>query len=860
MSSQKSKSSLRRISIASTTPTDTPQDTAHQHPLSPRVTVLNPTPNLTLKLAHPPSYLEKRHPGATQLTQVPEKPQRISPSDILKDPSLLFKLKQRPLKTMSTTASQHGGDTAWETQSHTTAGGTDPTLATLDSYTAIAGLFKMYEGMETGDFPSNRRIRRFLAVCEGLISQWMSDLEPGQEVGEMEATGKPKELSEDGKKVVECLQKSLKRMDEFVTEKNQGELIQNMVANLRMAVAKDREFRTDEGEGQDKDEKEFDMATEQETGVFKATMELIKMFGSMTMNPSGSRNFIVVMQVLYDLFFAKEGETPPAETPEPTPQAEPAPQGGSSSSSSSSQGDVGEAANISPPQLPPKAAPTDTKKAAPSTSAAAATSATLTATQATSVLNTFLLPLLTRKKTKLSSVLTDVQAKRHAAPEAPAPAAAAPAAEGEWDATAEPAPALAHMAVVETAETSLVHILDALASTHDTDAVALQTQMCKMLECVKVLFAFGQTMLQDEDVSPGFGNIEILAALVVKFTHRFAPEPLVTQVSRSVQDLVKHVAQNLFAIHGNLITGTLDFLLHAFQHPGAFLQDIPALHKTVQELRGAVEAIESLPVNDADDANETLGGKVGDLWDGLNAIWVEVKKNDWVVAVQGDSKEWYQALFADEEGSMTLKQSLWKDFTQLVLPAILVDFKKIRIPELTYSDENVFVKFENMDIDVESMLPSVCQVKLANGIMFGFDDQLDTEYTTSCTVKFFQMHVAMKEVPFEFRKTTLFKLSEKGLMDVNIVDQGITIAINMDLDLTPSGPKTITGNTVNVSVEGVKLHVTSTKSDILYKVFEKAMATKLSDAIRKGLEEQLTKEVEKWDVPLTKMKKMYGGE
>ncbi|KAI9343213.1 hypothetical protein BDR26DRAFT_858729 [Obelidium mucronatum] len=413
----------------------------------------------------------------------------------------------------------------------------------------------------------------------------------------------------------------------------------------------------------------------------------------------------------------------------------------------------------------------------------------------------------------------------------------------------------------DAAATDLVNILRAIWSNEkDSESLQAREQMVKLLESVEVLYMFGEHFLDDEE-TPGRGNLEIALDLGLKFIQRFIDEPI-GPLKTHLSQVLPLFAINVLPKHGPCILNTLQCLQDAFSSPNLALNHPEKLHALASDFRAMVATLYEIPLPQSENknqflSNDSVGHEIELVSEWVYAVWEHVEKDDFVLGLSKDGAEWWNALFVDEKGAVAVKISLWRDFTKLVLPSLLVDFKTLTIPHLSYFDETIRFELENVVVDVEATLPNLCQLKVENGVLFGFNNDVDVEYTHGVAIKFFQIHLQMIEIPFKAHRSGFMKMSDEGLMDVTITNRGISVSVQLEIDSATDNPKTMVVNTVNVDIQDMQLKIYGTKNDTAYHALEATIAARVAEALKESIQMELKAVIEKWDGPMTKVKRMY---
>ncbi|KAI9343233.1 hypothetical protein BDR26DRAFT_858756 [Obelidium mucronatum] len=829
-----------------------------QHPPHAKVSFFHPNPHLSVSLQHPPSFGQKstaKPKGGNTL---------ISPSELLQNPSLIHphsnnnnNIHQHP-STPKNRRHHHQPVSQIPPAPPSSATDNDPSnpdfYTSLDSFTLIS---KLTEMIDSSTLPSNSRILKLISMTKNFIDQVNESGHSDQSQKAKrssfagEAADNSSTVSDDGARVVECFKRSLQRLEEFVITKNEGELLQNVFSNLKIATEKES---ARQHESIPSVEHADDGASVKKKDVVHAFKDLLKLAAQVLLSKSATELMVNVLRIVYDVLFGSAVRDDDNSTKELRAATPSAPGSSISSVSSTSQhANVKEEDIIAESKdkkqgLKPR---NEDKKQQSAIAVPHAVLADIVKVLASHFLppNLFKRPL---EKTSENSDEPPIKAKPVTPLSKTLAAIESRDIDEKNDVTTAPAQ-------------DLINILTTMANAeNDAECDQLKEQMTTLLESVEILYIFANHFLDDKlnaEETPGRGNLIIAIDLFLKFLQRFVTTSI-NPLKNSLVQLTSLMTTDIIPKHRPIILHTLQCLRESFSNPELAVNQPDQLHQTASDFRQMVFDFNSVPLPPPVGETKYLssgsvGEEIGMVAGVVKNVWKEAGENEFIRAVALDGVEWWKALFVDEEGAVVIKLSLWKDFTNLVLPAILVDFKTLTFPKLSYTDDKIKFDLENVIIDVEAMMPNLCQMRLETGVLFGFSKRVAVEYTHGITVKLFQIHSNMVGIPFRARRSGCMRMSEEGFMDVSVANRGITVSVHLELDSRVTSSKTVTVNDVKVEVEDVMLRIYGTKNDAVYRAFEKSIAKKVVEAIKQSVEHELKSVISKWDAPMTKLKQAY---
>ncbi|KAJ3007691.1 UNVERIFIED_CONTAM: hypothetical protein HDU68_003389 [Siphonaria sp. JEL0065] len=849
--------------------TATPPATDHQsQQQGKRVSVLHPNPHLSVSLQHPPTFAEKiagsSSASSTQDGSSSKQDHLIHPSHILLNPSMLTHSppthhekhhhhESNPLMAPQSTQQHRPSQ-----QQHPPTTAED--FSGMDSFTLLSKLAEMFENGTSGGFPSNRKILQLIKMTWHWI-YLLEESRQSQEDGGNIAVGG---CSQDGLEVFECLKQSLTRVQEFIVVKNEGELLQNVVMNLQIAVAKDGEMRAEIGArantapGQVLESgSNGDGMQVKKDDVVQAFKDLLTLMVQLLINKNAMERLVQMLRIMYSMLIGPVATHKSADDSSATPSVA-ASSSQDTINAASQNGSVEEeifsgcATHKDTPKEP-------TEKPKPLKSTIAVPREALG--DVFRVLAPHLLPQNVIKGAMTASAPKNTPS-------------------GKISSKSSLAQTLSTIEsrVLESNEKTstndngtpaqdFIEVLTALwNSEKDADSIQLREQMVKLLKSVEILYRFGEHFFKvtvNAEETPGRGNLVIAIDLGLKFLQRFVKTPI-TPLKNALIHLNSLLITDIIPNHGPCIYNMFQHLKDAFISSDLALSHPEKLHKVAFEFRNMVDSIDSgyLPAGAESDGESELvsdgsvGIEVSTVTGVVKNVWEDVRKDDFLLGVSEDGGKWWNALFVDGDGGAVVKLSLWRDFSTILLPAILVDFKTLEIPKLEYTENKYKFELENLEINFKGMLPSLCKIKVENEVFFGFDKQVAVEYSQGVIVELFQMCIQMDQIPFKAERSGCIRLAEEGFMDVLAENRGITLAVHVALDSNATSANTILVKSVNVMVQDLEIRIYGTRNDAIYRVFEKAMAKKVSKAIKESVEQELKVVIEKWDGTLTQVKKL----
>ncbi|KAI9003864.1 hypothetical protein DFJ74DRAFT_693907 [Hyaloraphidium curvatum] len=205
-------------------------------------------------------------------------------------------------------------------------------------------------------------------------------------------------------------------------------------------------------------------------------------------------------------------------------------------------------------------------------------------------------------------------------------------------------------------------------------------------------------------------------------------------------------------------------------------------------------------------------------------------------------KQLVNNFFFDQEGRLTFKDELARDFATVLLPIIVSQVRYIPIPRIEHNDENIHIIVENIILTSDNFLPNVMEIKLKNAAVVGLRSELASTASTSVTLNFYQIYADIRDVPFYFRKKTGFpRLSDHGVANIYLGGQGMSIILKLGMDLT-STQRTLWIRKCKTYVDDLRIEIRESRHDPLYR----AAAPIIDGAVRKAIQTTVETQLRDW--------------
>lgn len=234
------------------------------------------------------------------------------------------------------------------------------------------------------------------------------------------------------------------------------------------------------------------------------------------------------------------------------------------------------------------------------------------------------------------------------------------------------------------------------------------------------------------------------------------------------------------------------------------------------------------------------------LWDQLSN-WFKAFHEDELNRQFGDDwKRLTQHLVYDEDGKFTFKPHLWNDIRRVILPAAIRNIGYIPIPRAELIDEKLDLTVEGVTLSGPNLFPNVVNFESVNKFKFSPFDSIPDKSYHRIHIGMSQIQADIKDVRFAFRKKSGFpKISDRGLADVTIARQGITVAV--EIETVDRRDSFFRVRSVNTSIDQLSFKIRESKHDLLYKFIKPAAVKIIKQAITQAVESSIRSGLEYLD-------------
>ncbi|KAJ3049189.1 hypothetical protein HK097_009795 [Rhizophlyctis rosea] len=213
-----------------------------------------------------------------------------------------------------------------------------------------------------------------------------------------------------------------------------------------------------------------------------------------------------------------------------------------------------------------------------------------------------------------------------------------------------------------------------------------------------------------------------------------------------------------------------------------------------------------------------------------------------------------QDLFKDADGNFTFKPALLQDFQSVVIPVLTNQIRVIPVPKITVDNPDVFLSLDNIILETQNILPSLIEMEMHNAAVLSFRKGAKTVSEHTITVGVYQIQAKMDDVKFEVRKKKGFPtITDHGLASILLARNGLSIRLS--LTFTPTNTKqTIRVTRVQAHIDTLKIRLKNTKHNALYSLVLPMLNSTIKTAITKQIEKTIKDQIGALDGTITQKK------
>jgi hypothetical protein len=232
-------------------------------------------------------------------------------------------------------------------------------------------------------------------------------------------------------------------------------------------------------------------------------------------------------------------------------------------------------------------------------------------------------------------------------------------------------------------------------------------------------------------------------------------------------------------------------------------------------------------------------------------FWDEVKSFFLAMGDDPVNKEfgekWHKLgrdIFFNSEGKVTFKPHLWDDIRDPILPQLLRHVGFVPVPRIEYSDPQVDLVIENLNVDPANIIPNLIEIEAQHFHRMSAFKGITNRHSGTVKILLSQIQTDLRDVAWAINKKKGFpSLKDSGKADVFLGGSGFTVSVTLE---TKTGTRDVFRvKDVKAKIHKIDFAIRESKHDILAKILKPLAASLIKKQICKltenGIRDALAK-------------------
>ncbi|KAL4773019.1 hypothetical protein BDW60DRAFT_186338 [Aspergillus nidulans var. acristatus] len=214
----------------------------------------------------------------------------------------------------------------------------------------------------------------------------------------------------------------------------------------------------------------------------------------------------------------------------------------------------------------------------------------------------------------------------------------------------------------------------------------------------------------------------------------------------------------------------------------------------------------------------------------------------------GDAVEQlFKDLGRDENGNPKFKKHLVKDITDVILPAIFENVRYVPIPRIEVQDAMADVVIENLVIESDNLMPNVVEFGSDNYYRWG-RKKISSKRDNKIMISVSGIQADLRDVSFYINKKQGFpSITDTGVMDIFLGGEGFSFKIAASTAQKQDRQNFVKLDKVSVKLDDIDIKLKKSKHKVLFTLFKPLLFRTVRPALQKALEKQVRDVFEKAD-------------
>lgn len=201
----------------------------------------------------------------------------------------------------------------------------------------------------------------------------------------------------------------------------------------------------------------------------------------------------------------------------------------------------------------------------------------------------------------------------------------------------------------------------------------------------------------------------------------------------------------------------------------------------------------------------------------------------------------------DENGKPKFKKHLIKDLTEIIIPGIFEHTRYVPIPRIEVSDPQVDVVVENLVLESNNLFPNVMEFGSDNYWRMG-RRQVKNKHENKVMISASGIQCDLRDVSYYVKRKQGFpSITDKGVMDIIMGGEGFSFKLTARNAHKKDRQNFVVVEKVDVVVHNLQVKVKQSNHKLLFGIAKPLLLKVMKPAIQKVIEKQIKDAFEKGD-------------
>lgn len=194
--------------------------------------------------------------------------------------------------------------------------------------------------------------------------------------------------------------------------------------------------------------------------------------------------------------------------------------------------------------------------------------------------------------------------------------------------------------------------------------------------------------------------------------------------------------------------------------------------------------------------------------------------------------------YTDEKGEKHVNTDLVTQMRQFIIPLFVAQLDEIHVPTIEGSNEDYDYRIDNLVFSGKDIIPDKVEFDTKSHLEVDVKHLNTEQATTRAYLRISDINPKMKNIEYYFHKKTFPKLEDKGVANVVVGGEGITIAVELEVHKKDNVPS-IKVAQVHVDIDRLKIDILETKHEFMATIFKPIYKNRIKAVIKEAIENRI---------------------